>query len=676
MKELPMALFKNYKAEHAAKKAALERGDIDISSLDSELATARNIEENKHTLYGKIAIATAFLMCAFHIYTGIFGLLDAISQRGFHMAFAITILLLTQPLSKKAFKGKFQSNKPVALVMGIFDILMIVGVWAAVYISRVEYLGKSAKAGEVTIWATYAGGILLFIVLEATRRSLGNIMPTLAIIFLAYALAGPYLPYEIAHRGYSFGRIFEFLSTNADGLFGTTLSVSATVIFMFVAFGAFLEASGCSDFINNMAISMTGRIKSGPALSAVVASAIMGTINGSAVANVVGTGTFTIPLMKSRGYKSEFAGGVESVASTGGQILPPIMGSGAFLMVAFTEVNYLTIAASAVIPAVLYFIGCAAAVVAQAEIAEIERTPEEDIPKTWAVFKDGYFYLIIIGILLYLLIIAAMSPLRSALYATLSIPVVMLVDKKKRYTFKQIPSSMAKAGFNSMSVVLGCACAGIVVAMVALTGIGVVFGDMMIKLSGGNVFLSLLYTAMACIILGMGLPTTAAYVIAASILGPALTKVGIPLLNAHLFIFYFACLSAITPPVALAAYAGAGIAKCNPMTTAIEACKIGFAGFVVPFIFAYNPAMLLQGSFLEILGITVTALVGVVAMSFAFQGWYIVNIGMLPRLILLTTGLGMVVPGVVTDFTGIGGVAIVTLYALAKKKKLNSGAAA
>ena len=235
---------------------------------------------------------------------------------------------------------------------------------------------------------------------------------------------------------------------------------------------------------------------------------------------------------------------------------------------------------------------------------------------------------------------------------------------------------MAKAGFSSMSVVLGCACAGIVVAMVALTGIGVVFGDMMIKASGGRVFLSLLYTAMACIILGMGLPTTAAYVIGASILGPALTKIGIPLLNAHLFIFYFACLSAITPPVALAAYAGAGIAKCNPMTTAIEACKIGFAGFIVPFIFAYNPAMLLQGDIIDIIGVTFTALFGVVAMSMGFQGWLIVKLGIIPRLILIASGMGMVVPGTITDITGMGGILLVALYAMSKKKKLNTGAAA
>jgi TRAP transporter 4TM/12TM fusion protein len=671
-----MAFFKNKKAEAEAKKQALAQGDIDIASLDSELAAARSVEESKSTIRGKIAIGAAFLMCLFHLYTGLFGLWDQISQRGIHMAFAITLLILTQPLSKKLFNGRFGNNKTASLLLDLVDYAILAGVWVAVLISRQEYLAKSDKAGEVTILATYAGGILLIVVLEAARRSLGYIMPVLAIIFVAYALAGPHLPFAIAHRGYSFKRIFEFLSTNADGMFGTTLSVSATVIFMFVAFGAFLEASGCSDFINNIAISMTGRIKSGPALSAVVASAIMGTINGSAVANVVGTGTFTIPLMKSRGYKPEFAAGVEAVASTGGQILPPVMGSGAFLMVAFTEINYLTIAASAAISAVLYFVGCAFAVVAQAEIADIERTPEELIPKTWVVFKDGYFYLLIIGILLYGLLIAAWSPLRSALIATLSIPIVMLVDKKKRFTIKDIAPSMSKAGFSSMSVVIGCACAGIIVAMVALTGIGVVFGDVMIRASGGKVFLSLLYTAVTCIILGMGLPTTAAYVISASILGPALTKVGLPILNAHLFIFYFACLSAITPPVALAAYAGAGIAKCSPMKTAIEACKIGFAGFIVPFIFAYNPAMLLQGEFVDIISVTITALFGVIAMSMGFQGWLFIKINYVLRLILIAAGMGMVIPGTVSDIAGMIGIVAVGFYGYGKSKRLQKGAAA
>ena len=300
------------------------------------------------------------------------------------------------------------------------------------------------------------------------------------------------------------------------------MSVSASVIFMFVMFGAFLEASGCSDFINKIAISLTGKIKSGPALSAVVASGLMGSINGSAVANVVGTGTFTIPLMKSRGYKPQFAGGVESVASTGGQILPPVMGSGAFLMVAFTEQKYIAIVIAAVIPALLYYWGCAVAVITQSELIDITMMDEKDIPKTKDVLKDGWIYLVILGILIVALLVIQLSPLYSALWATVSVPIVMLFDKKKRFTFKNIPSAMVKSGFSAMSIVIGCACAGIVVGMVSLTGIGVIFGDMMIQLAHSMLFPSLLFTAITCIILGMGLPTTAAYVIAASILAPSL----------------------------------------------------------------------------------------------------------------------------------------------------------
>ena len=493
--------------------------------------------------------------------------------------------------------------------------------------------------------ATFAGACLVIIVLECARRTLGYIMPVLALIFIAYALAGPNLPMAIAHRGYSLERICKFLATDLDGLFGTTMSVSATVIFMFVMFGAFLEASGCSDFINDIAISLTGKIKSGPALSAVVASGLMGSINGSAVANVVGTGTFTIPLMKSRGYKPQFAGGVEAVASTGGQILPPVMGSGAFLMVAFTEQKYIAIVIAAVIPALLYYWGCAVAVMSQTEIAHVTLMDPKDIPKSREVMKDGWIYLLIIAVLLYCLLVAQYSPLYSALWATCAVPVVMLFDKKKRFTLKTIPSAMVKSGFSAMSIVIGCACAGIVVGMVSITGIGVIFGDMMIQAAHSLLFPSLLFTAITCIVLGMGLPTTAAYVIAASILAPSLIKLGLAPLTAHLFVFYFACLSAITPPVALAAYAGAGIAKTNPMTTAVEACKLGFAGFMVPFAFCYNPAMMMQGS--------ISAIIGVAIMSAGFQGWLLWKLNWLERIVFIAGGLLMFIPGTLTDITGL-----------------------
>ena len=646
--------------------------EIDITSLDSELAAAKTLEEGKGSIFIKAASIVSLLMGLFHIWTGFMGQMNYISQRGFHLAFGITIVLLANPLHEHFFKKKYAHIKAFELFSRVLDIVLIVAVWSAVFMARDEIAKISERLGVVTPMATWAGAILLIIVLEATRRCLGWIMPIMALCFIAYALAGPNLPLAIAHRGYDFKRIFQFLSTDLDGIFGTTMSVSATVIFMFVMFGSFLEQSGCSSFINNLAFALTGKIKAGAALSAVVASGLMGTINGSAVANVVGTGTFTIPLMKSRGYASPFAGGVEAVASTGGQILPPVMGSGAFLMVAFTYEPYISIVVAAVVPALLYYIGCGAAVIAQSEIADIQLVDPKEIPKAKDVMKDGWIYLVIIGVLIYCLLGAQFSPLRSALYASTAVPFIMLIDtKKKRFVPKDIITSLIKTGFGAMSIVMGCACAGIVVAMTALTGIGVVFGDMMIKAAGGNLFMSLVFTGMACVILGMGLPTTSAYVIAASILAPSLVSLGLPLLTAHLFVFYFACLSAITPPVALAAYAGAGLAKCSPMTTAVEACKLGFAGFIAPFAFCYNNGLMLQGGLMNILSVCVTAFIGTIVISMGFQGWMMWRLNPLERLLFMAGGLLMFIPGTVTDLAGL---AIIVLLFVINMKKWKRGA--
>ena len=654
----------------ADNKKNTEPQEIDVTSLDSELAAAKTLEEGKGDLFIKAAAIFAFFMTTFHIWTGFHGLYDYVTQRGIHLAFALTLILLTQPLYKHCFKDKFAGSKAFRAISRIIDLGMIALVWVSVIMAMDEVHHLTERLSRTTWMATFAGCVLSIIVLECARRTLGYIMPILSIIFVAYALAGPNLPMAIAHRGYSLEKICKFLATDLDGLFGTTMSVSASVIFMFVMFGAFLEASGCSDFINKIAISLTGKIKSGPALSAVVASGLMGSINGSAVANVVGTGTFTIPLMKSRGYKPQFAGGVESVASTGGQILPPVMGSGAFLMVAFTEQKYIAIVIAAVIPALLYYWGCAVAVITQSELIDISLMDEKDIPKTKDVLKDGWIYLVILGILIVALLVIQLSPLYSALWATVSVPVVMLFDKKKRFTFKNIPSAMVKSGFSAMSIVIGCACAGIVVGMVSLTGIGVIFGDMMIQLAHSMLFPSLLFTAITCIILGMGLPTTAAYVIAASILAPSLIKLGLTPLTSHLFVFYFACLSAITPPVALAAYAGAGIAKCSPMATAVEACKLGFAGFIVPFAFCYSPAMMMQGSFVEIITVFLSAFIGVSVISSGFQGWLFWKLNWFERLIFIAAGLLMFIPGSLTD---IAGIAITVLFLFINLKKWERG---
>ena len=645
-----------------------EYKEIDVSSLDSELAASKTLEDSKGDKFIKIASIVAICMTLFHIYTGFHGLFDYVVQRGVHLGFALTLVLLTQPLYKHVFKDKFAGSKAFRAVCRTIDIALVVITWISLWMAQDEVHHLTERLSQTTWMATFAGACLAIIVLECARRVLGYIMPALALIFVVYALAGPHLPMAIAHRGYSLERICKFLATDLDGIFGTTMSVSATVIFMFVMFGAFLEASGCSDFINDLAISLTGKMKSGPALAAVVASGLMGSINGSAVANVVGTGTFTIPLMKSRGYKPAFAGGVESVASTGGQILPPVMGSGAFLMVAFTNTNYINIVIAAVIPALLYYWGCACAVITQSELADIKLMDQQDIPKTRDVLKSGWIYLLILGVLIVCLLVIQLSPLYSALWATCVVPVVMLFDKQKRFTLKSILPAMVKSGFSSMSIVIGCACAGIVVGMVSLTGIGVIFGDMMIQAAHQMLFPSLVFTALACIILGMGLPTTAAYVIAASILAPSLIKLGLSALTAHLFVFYFACLSAITPPVALAAYAGAGIAKCSPMTTAVEACKLGFAGFIVPFAFCYNPAMMMQGNPVEIISVFISAFIGVAVMSSGFQGWLKWKLNILERVVFIAAGMLMFIPGTLTDIAGIA-ITVAMLFLNMKKWK-------
>ena len=642
--------------------------EIDVESLDAELAAARKLEEGKNTIFGKIAAVFAFSMSIFHILT-VFRQLDVIPQRGIHVAFAFTVLFLSMPLYEHVFKDRYAGNKSFRIACRVIDIGLIIAMWAAVYMCYYEYSHLSENLGRAGKWAAVAGCILLILVLEATRRCLGYIMPVLACVFLVYALVGKYLPGQLGHKGYTLTAIFKYLAIDLDGIFGTTISVSATVIFMFVMFGAFLEASGCSNFINDLALSVTGKLRCGPALAAVVASALMGCINGSAVANVVGTGTFTIPLMKSRGYKSDFAAGVESVASTGGQILPPVMGSGAFLMVVFTNQPYIKICIAATIPAVLYFLGAAIAVFAQGEVGNVELLPADQIPKSRNVLKDGYLYLIVIGVLVWALLIVQYSPALSGLIGCASVPVVMLFDKKKRFRLRDLPKTLIKTTYSALSIVCGCACAGIVVAMVSRTGIGVVFGDMMIGLAGGNLFLSLLFTAIACIILGMGLPTTSAYVIAAAILAPALAKLGLSLLTAHLFVFYFACLSAITPPVALAAYAGAGIAKCDPMITAIQACKIGFAGFVVPFVFCYDAAMMLDGSLIDILKVCGTALIGCIGMSCGMQGWYFSKqrkISMLTRIAIIAGGLCMMIA---SDLTSAIGIVVLIGFAVIERRR-------
>ena len=639
------------------EEVVVESVDVDVGTMEDVDAIMKKFDRESNTRVWegtpkKILryVLAAFML--FMVYMNLWATWSGQIRRCLFVGFVILFTFFIYPVKK----GNVKPNS-----MPWYDILLAVAgcipyFYYVANFKRIVAMGIAIGQTEVIL-----GIIGTLVLAECCRRAVGLPILVVAGCFVLYAFIG---------RGMSLDLVVYNIFYTTNGIIGTPISVCSTYIALFLLFGAFLEASGCSDFINDIAISLTGKIKSGPALSAVVASGLMGSINGSAVANVVGTGTFTIPLMKSRGYKPQFAGGVEAVASTGGQILPPVMGSGAFLMVAFTEQKYIAIVIAAVIPALLYYWGCAVAVMSQTEIAHVTLMDPKDIPKSREVMKDGWIYLLIIAVLLYCLLVAQYSPLYSALWATCAVPVVMLFDKKKRFTIKTIPSAMVKSGFSAMSIVIGCACVGIVVGMVSITGIGVIFGDMMIQAAHSLLFPSLLFTAITCIVLGMGLPTTAAYVIAASILAPSLIKLGLAPLTAHLFVFYFACLSAITPPVALAAYAGAGIAKTNPMTTAVEACKLGFAGFMVPFAFCYNPAMMMQGSVGEIISVAISAIIGVAIMSAGFQGWLLWKLNWLERIVFIAGGLLMFIPGTLTD---IAGLVIAVALLLVNVKKWEKG---
>ena len=619
-------------------------------------------ESNTRVWEGWQRWVVGILMVAFSLYcigmTLFFSGLPETRLAAF-LAMIVFIGFLTYPVKKGHVKVNF---------MPWYDIvLMLVGTACFLYFAF-NALPIIKLATRIQTHHVIIGAIGILVLIELCRRCVG--VPILCVLgaLLVYTFYNqlsynPSLYQALKNVVYKL-----FYTTN--GVIGTPINVCYTYIVLFIIFGAFLERTGIANFFIAFANRLAGWSAGGPAKVAVISSALCGMVSGSSVGNTVTTGSVTIPMMKKTGYKPEFAGAVEAAASTGGQILPPVMGSGAFLMVAFTEQKYIAIVIAAVIPALLYYWGCAVAVMSQTEIAHVTLMDPKDIPKSREVMKDGWIYLLIIAVLLYCLLVAQYSPLYSALWATCAVPVVMLFDKKKRFTLKTIPSAMVKSGFSAMSIVIGCACAGIVVGMVSITGIGVIFGDMMIQAAHGLLFPSLLFTAITCIVLGMGLPTTAAYVIAASILAPSLIKLGLAPLTAHLFVFYFACLSAITPPVALAAYAGAGIAKTNPMTTAVEACKLGFAGFMVPFAFCYNPAMMMQGSVGEIISVAISAIIGVAIMSAGFQGWLLWKLNWLERIVFIAGGLLMFIPGTLTD---IAGLVIAVALLLVNVKKWEKG---
>lgn len=546
--------------------------------------------------------------------------------------------------------------------LGLPDLLLAVAaITVGLYIiSHAEFLRIRAQVfpHPNDMYASIAG---ILLILELTRRLAGLALVIIVAVFIAYGFVGPWLPGVLEHRGYAPARFFAFIYTD-NGILGPTTAISSTYIILFITFAAFLQASRVGEYFVNFAFAAAGGTRGGPAKVAVFSSGLMGMINGTSAGNVVSTGSLTIPLMKKVGYKGQTAASIEAAASSGGQILPPIMGAGAFIMAEITGIPYTEIVIAAIIPAALYFLSVYFMVDKEALKKGMRGLPREELPEFAKLARQAFLFIpivILIGALFmgYSVIRAGTLAMASAAAVSWFTPFRMGV--------KQILYAFEIAAKMSLQLVAVCAAAGIIVGVIALTGIGTRFSSMLLGLAGQSQFVALFFAMCVSIILGMGMPTTAAYAVAASVIAPGLIQLGINPLTAHFFIFYFAVMSAITPPVALAAYAGAAIAQSDPMKTSVESFKFGLAAFVVPFMFFYSAPLLMQGAWHENLHAFVSAALGIFLLASAIQGWFFGLANPVFRIILLVAALAMIGGGLITDVIGL--IAAVGVFLVQKK---------
>lgn len=591
----------------------------------------------------KAVLVIGVAMSLFHIYVLGINPIDTWIFRAMHVMFAMILIILLKPTETT------ESKKGWGFLWDFFLIALcvITSLYIALNVQRlVLFLQFDPSTTDAIICA-----IGVFLVLETTRKVNGLTMPLLAAFFLVYALFGQYIPGVLGHKGYGLIRLVSY-SYSLDGVFGVSIGVSATYMILFVIFGAVLEGTGGGRLFIEMATSAFGGVRGGPAKAAIFASAGMGTMSGSSAGNVVTTGAFTIPLMKKIGYNPRFAGAVEAVASTGGQIMPPVMGAGAFIMAESIGMPYLSIAAAAVIPALLYFLSVYVMVDIEALKTGLTGLPKDQLPNKKKILAEVGHLIIPLLVLLYYLIIDRSTPIKAGLYGIYASLIVGMLRKTTRYNIKKLLDMLADGARSSISVVSACACAGLIIGVLTLTGLGTKIAGIIVALSGGNLLLALLLTMLVTIFLGMGLPTTAAYIVTSSVVAPALINLGIIPIAAHLFIFYFACLSAITPPVAIAAYAAAGLSGANPNTTGFTAFRLGLAAFIVPYMFVFSNALLMQDSWLIVLRASITAIIGTIYFAHAISGWLTKKANFIVRILLLAAALLLIDQAWLTDITG------------------------
>ena len=653
-------MVQNPEEQHSLdEQEMLRKAQIDAEAVLRKYDTESNTR-NLSGLMALIVSAIAITFSLFQLYTSVFGVLDAHLQRAIHLSFGMALIFLMYPTRASWSKT---SVHPLDV------LLSIIGAALPMYVV-VFYSDLVLRSGQITSEDMIVGTLGILMVIEAARRVVGWPIVIVAILFMVYGFAGPYMPDILAHRGLDVGDVVSHLYFTTEGVFGIPLGVSSTFIFLFILFGAYLETTGLGKFFIDIANALAGWAAGGPAKVAVLSSGLMGTVSGSSVGNVVGTGSFTIPMMKKMGYSKEFAGAVEAAASTGGQLMPPIMGAAAFLMAEFMGVPYLDVVKAAAIPAVLYYTGVWIGVHLEAKKNGLKGIPRDQLPKFKELFVErGHLALPLFGIIY--LLVAGYSPTRAALAAIVLAIVASFLRKSTRMKPVEIIQGLEKGAKGVLGVMIACASAGIIIGIVTKTGVGLKLAGALIDLAGGMLLPAMFFTMVTSLILGMGVPTTANYVITSTIAAPALIQMGVPLMAAHMFVFYFGIIADVTPPVALAAFAGAGISGGNPMKTGVEASKLAVAAFVIPYIFVLSPAILMINTTAgELIWALITALIGMVGLGAAMIGYFLAPANPLIRLMAFFGGLMMVDPGLYTDMIGFVVLGIAVFIQWNKSKKI------
>jgi len=611
----------------------------------------------------KFVMFIAIAMSCFHFYTSGFGLLLAQKQGAVHLAFTLCLVFLLYPMSSKQSKT---SGIPW------YDfIVAAIGVASAMYIV-VFFNDLVMRSGLPTTTDLVMGFLLIATLLEATRRISNPILPCLAIVALLYCYFGRYMPDMIAHRGFSVSRIINHMYLGTEGIFGTPLEVSSTFVFMFILFGSILEKTGIGKFIIDLSLALAGWSTGGPAKVAVVSSGLMGTVSGSSVANVCTTGMFTIPLMKSVGYEPYFAGAVEAVSSTGGQIMPPVMGAAAFIMAQILGVPYIQVVIAAIVPALLYYFAVMVQVHFEAARLGLMGLPFSKLPPLKPLVKAKGFLLIPLVAIIYFLI-AGYTPLKAAFNGILVSFVLSWLHKETRLTPIRLMEAFEAGARGAIGVACACATVGIVVGMGTLTGLALRIANAIVTMAGGSKILTLCYTMLASLLLGMGLPTTANFIVTSTMAAPALKLLGVPDMAAYMFVFYFGIAADLTPPVALAAYAGAGIAGSDPMRTGFTAFKLALAGFLVPYIYVYNPMLLFIGAEpLPMIQAICTALLGVFLLGMSTIGFFRCKMAWYVRILAFVGAIGLLIPGTMTDIAGLALLVLIVIFQIFKAKRMKA----